>query len=243
MARRSIWRRNALTAALAALVIAMALTPALASASWGHKAGNGEACSQGNGHHCYALAYWEMTGSERVEGTLAYQDTEAMNVPGWASGDFVDNEEWASFRSTGYWIEAGQTAGEYMDCCSLHPFYAWENGGGYSQYVAPYAWPGNANNLYQLSGQSHNGTWCAYFGQTQERCVGGFSAWSNQLEVGVEAAANTKPANTGREGTDGWWEKATHNWLKEYRYVDGGLCAARNPYPYPALGNIAFSTC
>jgi hypothetical protein len=230
---------------LAAAVIAAALTllPAVAVASWGSKWDNGEHCSQGNGHHCYSIAYWEMTGVERVEGTLAYQFTEAMNVPGWASGDFVDHEEWASFRSSGYWIEAGQTAGEYMDCCSLHPFYAWYNGGGYWQYVAPYTWPANTNNLYQLSGQSHNGTWCVYFGQTQERCVPGFPPWSNELEVGAEVAANTKPATVGREGTNGWWESTTHNWLKEKRYVDGGMCIARNPYPYPALGNIAFSTC
>jgi hypothetical protein len=235
-------RRITILAALIAAAIAAA-SPAAASASWGRKADNGERCSQGNGHHCFALAIWEMTGGEQVEGTLAYQDTESMDVPGWASGDFVDDEEWAAFRASGYWIEAGQEAGERMDCCSLHPFYAWQNASGYSQYVAPYTWPGDANNLFQLSGQSHNGIWCAYFGQTQMQCIGGFSAWSDQLEVGVEVAANTKPQNTGREGTDGWWEDATHNWLKEERYVDSGLCASRNPNPYPAYGNIIYSTC
>lgn len=241
MSRR---RAKSLTVAgtLALAAAALALAPACALASWGKKADNGERCSQGTNHHCYAIAYWPMTGGEQVEGTLAYQYTESMNVPGWANGDFVDNEEWASFRESGYWIEAGQTAGEYMDCCGLHPFYAWDNASGYTQYVAPYTWPGNANNLYQLSGQSHNGTWCAYFAQTQMRCVPGFPAWSNELEVGVEVAANTKPQNTGREGTDGWWGGATHPWLKEQRYVDGGLCAATNSKA-PALGNIAFSTC
>jgi hypothetical protein len=229
--------------AIAAALVALAALPALAGASWGSKEDNGERCSQGNGHHCYAVAYWDMTGSERVEGTLAYQDTEAMNVYGWASGDFVDNEEWAEFQSTGYWVEAGQTSGEYMDCCSLHPFYAWDNANGYTQYVSPYTWPGNANNLYQLSGQSHNGTWCLYLSTNQERCVSGFPAWSNFLEVGVEVAANTKPLNTGREGTDGWWNKETHEWKKEARSVDNGLCAARNTSPWPALGYIAFSTC
>ncbi len=233
--------RTAILASLAAVAV-IALSPAVAGASWGSKRDNGERCSQGNGHHCYAVAEWEMTGGERVEGTLAYQYTEAMNVPGWAGGDFVDNEEWESFRASGYWIEAGQEAGEYMDCCSLHPFYAWQNGSGYSQYVAPWTEPGNANNLYQLTGQSHNGVWCAYFGQTQMQCIGGFPPWSNQLEVGVEVAANTKPANTGKEGTNGWWENAVHPWLKERRYVDGGLCAATNQSA-PAKGNIQFSTC
>jgi hypothetical protein len=234
-------RRRVLLALLAAL-LALAAVPAVATASWGSKANNGEHCSQGNNHHCYAVAAWPMKGAEQVEGTLAYQYTEAMNVYGWAGGDFVTNEEWVGFEPAGWWVEVGQEAGEYMDCCSLHPFYAWANAGGYTQYVAPYAWPGNNNNLFQISGQNHNGTWCIYFGQTQEHCVTGFYKWSNLLEVGVEAAANTKPLNTGREGTNGWWENATHNWLKEERYVDHGLCAARNSGA-PALGNIAFSTC
>jgi len=229
-------------AALALLGLSCTL-PLAASASWGKKSDNGEHCSQGNGHHCYALAIWEMSGGERVEGTLAYQNTEAMNVPGWASGDFVDDEEWAAFLASGYWIEAGQTAGEYMNCCSLHPFFAWKNAGGYTQYVAPYTWPGGHYNLYQLSGQSHDGHWCAYFESTQEECIPGFPPWSNDLEVGVEVAANTKPSNTGREDTNGWWESTTHNWLHERPYADGGLCTARNSYPWPALGNIAFSTC
>ncbi|HEX5223781.1 MAG TPA: hypothetical protein VFW29_01500 [Solirubrobacteraceae bacterium] len=234
-------RRVALCAVLA--LIALTALPPGAWASWGHKSDNGEACSRGENHHCYSIAEWLMTGGERVEGTLAYQDTTAMNVPGWASGDFVDNEEWAAFQNTGYWIEAGQTSGEWMDCCSLHPFYAWFNGSGYSQYVAPYTWPGNENNLYQLSGQSHNGTWCAYFAQTQERCEPGFPAWSNLLEVGDEIAANTKPSNAGHEDTDGWWEGTTHNWLKEFAYADGGMCISRYTLPYPALGNINYGTC
>ena len=232
------------------LVLLLAIGAALAgvaapaaSASWGRKADNGTRCSQGNGHHCYDLAYWEMTGAERVEGTLAYQDTESMDVPGWTSGDFVDNEEWATFRNSGYWIEAGQESGEYIDCCSLHPFYAWMNGSGYSQYVAPWTWPSGQYNLYQLSGQSHDGRWCAYFASTQALCIAGFPAWSNQLEVGVEIAANTKPINGGREDTNAWWESAAHNWLKEGIYLDSGMCVSRNPYPFPALGNIIYATC
>ncbi len=228
---------------LALAVLVLGACPTVASASWGRKSNNGEACSQGNGHHCYATAEWQMTGNEKVEGTLAYQDTTDADVPGWESGDFIDNEEWAVFLPSGYWIEAGQTAGEYMDCCSLHPFYAWFNGSGYSQYVAPWTWPAGENNLYQLSGQSHNGTWCAYFASTQARCISGFPAWSNDLQVGDEIAANTKPANAGHEDTDGWWEGTTHNWLKEQAYADGGMCVSRYPLPYPALGNISYGTC
>jgi hypothetical protein len=233
--------RPSLLALVAAL--ALALLPAAALAGWGRKSDNGEACGQGNAHHCYAIAEWEMRGAEQVEGTLAYQDTTNMNVPGWASGDFVDNEEWAVFLPSGYWIEAGQEAGEYMDCCSLHAFYAWFNGAGYSQYVAPWPEPANENNLFQLSGQSHNGTWCAYFASTQARCESGFAAWSNDLQVGDEIAANTKPVNAGHEDTNAWWEDATHNWLKEHAYADGGMCVSRYPYPYPALGNINYGTC
>lgn len=81
-------------------------------ASWGG------GCSQV--HHCYAIATWLMGAGEKVEGTQDNQDTTEMNVPGWQNGDFVDNEGWTVFEPSGYWVEAGNTSGEYYDCCSLH---------------------------------------------------------------------------------------------------------------------------
>lgn len=231
-------------ASLCAVIALFAVVvPSAANASWGKKSDNGEHCSQGNGHHCYSIAEWYMEGGEHVEGSLAYQDTTDMYVPGWDSGDFVDNEEWAFFHPSGYWVEVGQTAGEYMDCCSLHPFWAFDNASGYTQYVAPWTWPANENNLYQISGQSDDGHWCLYFASTQAQCPSGFPATNNGLEVGDEIAANTKPENAGHEDTNAWWEHTTHNWLKEHAYADGGMCISRYEYPYPALGNINYGTC
>jgi hypothetical protein len=224
------------------IVLAFAVVPTSASASWGWSWEKGEHCSQGNNHHCYALSEWIMKGSEQVEGSLAYQWTESMNVPGWESGAFIDNEEWVSFQSTGYWVEVGQTAGEDMDCCSLHSFYAWDNASGYSQYVAPWTVGANEWKLYQVSGQNHNGTWCLYFGSTQVRCPTGFSDYSDELQVGAEYATETEPSNTGHEETNGWWGDKEYNWLKEHAYADEGTCLERYGSP-PELGNIAFWTC
>jgi hypothetical protein len=228
----------------AAAVILAALLPASASASWGKKSDNGEHCSQANPHHCYVLAKWLMEGSEQVEGTLAYQYTTAMNIPGWASGDFVDNEEWAAFEPYYHWVEAGQTAGEYMDCCSLHPFYAYNNSAGYWQYVAPWTVAGWTNNLYQLVAAG-SGVWCVDWTYTQVSCSSGFPTYSNNLEVGDEIAANIKPENAGHEQTNATFLNGKqYNWLKERAYADGGMCVSRyTGPPYPALGNINFGTC
>lgn len=240
MFRRDTIRRGAIAA-----VALAAMLPATASASWGKKSDDGGHCGQADGHHCYAIVAWEMHGAEQVEGTLAYQYTTAMNVPGWASGDFVDNEEWAAMQASGNWVEAGQTAGEYMDCCSLHSFYAYKKGSAYWQYVAT-TWtvPGWTNNLYQLVAAG-NGVWCVYWGTAQVSCSAGFPTYSDELQVGLEIAANTKPANAGHEQTNATFlDGKQYNWLKEWAYADGGTCLSRyTGPPYPALGNINYGTC
>jgi hypothetical protein len=228
--------------AILVAALALALAPGIAQASWGKKADNGEHCSQGNGHHCYAIATWPMSGSEQVEGTLAYQYSTDVEVPGWASGDFTTHEEWAAFPSTGYWVEVGQIGGYGVSCCAMHPFWAYENSSGFTISESAGTVPFNTNELYMISGQNHNGQWCLYEGETQETCPAGFAAWNKDLEVGTEIGANTKPVSDGEEGTDGWWGKATHNWPWEERYVDGGLCAGRNIHA-EAAGNIWFATC
>jgi hypothetical protein len=185
-----------------------------------------------------------MSGAEKVEGTQGDEETTAMNVPGWASGDFVDNEEWTVFQPSGYWVEMGQTAGEYMDCCSLHIFYAHENASGYSQSVAQGTVTGWIKNPYFMR-STGNGVWCFYQGPQQERvsCSGGFPTYSNELNIGLEAAANTEPTNSGSDETN-----ATHlnggvyPWNKAYVYKDAGMCAT--PYtPAPSPGNIYYGTC
>jgi hypothetical protein len=95
---------------LASLIVAFGLLlPTSAGATWGNK------CSLGNGHHCYAVAQWEMTGSgngggEEVKGLSSEFYTTAMLVPQWENGDFVTNEQWMS-GYYGRWVEDGQVAG------------------------------------------------------------------------------------------------------------------------------------
>jgi hypothetical protein len=240
---------------LLTITMLIALLPTTASASWGKNSKNGEACSQGDNHHCYALDEWYMNGGEQVEGTLAYQDTTTMYVPGWEGGDLVDNEEWAVFPNEGYWVEVGQTAGGNgftneppnelfaRNCCSLHSFYGWNNAGGFSDYAAPWTVAANEYHLYQISGQTHKGIWCPYFTETQAWCESGFPDYNKDLQVGGEYGANTKPENAAHEDTNGWWYDKEYNWLKESQYHDEGLCTSRYPYPTPQAGNINYGTC
>jgi hypothetical protein len=226
-----------------AAVLLMALLPASASANWGRKTNNGASCGPFEGEHCYAIDEWNMTGAEKVEGTLAYQYTTAMNVPGWASGDFVTNEEWALFEPYFHWVEAGQIAGASMDCCGLHEFYAYDNSSGFWKVTAPWTVPAWTNNLYQLVAAG-SGTWCVDWATTQVACSSGFPTYSNRLLVGDEIAAATKPENAGKEGTNATWvDGSVHNWNKAQPYADGGMCLSQNTSPYPAPGNINFGTC
>lgn len=45
--------------------------------------------------HCYVVAEWDMKGVEEVYGGDTEQRTSYIDVPGWESGYFVDNELWA----------------------------------------------------------------------------------------------------------------------------------------------------
>jgi hypothetical protein len=209
------------------------------AASWGR-----EGCSQVR--HCYSIAEWYMTGGEKVEGTLDIEDTTAMNVPGWASGDFVDDEGWTDFLSSGYWVEAGNTAGEYFDCCGIHPFFAHQNHSGYYQYVAPWTTTGNYGGppgepYYQMYGPGP--TWSTYWWGNLVNQEGGFSTYSNDLQVGMEIAANTKPANAASIADDATWtDGSVHNWNKAAWYAEPGTCIGKNGKS-PATGNVTVGTC
>ncbi|MBA3809801.1 MAG: hypothetical protein H0X28_15620 [Solirubrobacterales bacterium] len=206
--------------------------PRAKAASWG------KGCSQT--HHCYATAEWLMHGGEMVEGTLDIEDTTSMNVPGWASGDFVDHEGWTIFEPAGYWVEAGNTAGEYFDCCGRHPFYAHKNAGGYGQYVAPGTVTGEP--YYQMNSTGGN-AWSTYWWGNLVNTEWGFSTYSNDLEVGLEVAANTKPATSASIADNATWtDGSVHNWNKAEWYHDSGTCIGPNAKA-PAVGNVSVSTC
>jgi hypothetical protein len=229
------------TAARVRAKIARTARPRAHIASWGKSKTTGKACSQGN--HCYAVAGWYMpaTGGA-VEGSIDEVNPTTMDVPGWDSGDFVDQEGWTSFPSTGYWVESGATAGEYMSCCSIHPFWARENGAGYVQGVAE--WTLSGEHAYQ-EWAIGSGTWNIYWdGKLIEGNLGGFSTYSEDVEAGTEIAANTKPSAAAEIDTAVWWtEETEHNWSYENeKYADEGMCLGRDGR-HPALGNITTGTC
>jgi hypothetical protein len=216
--------------------------PMARTATWGND------CKVAEAYHCYAVAEWSMTGNERVYGTESEQKTTEMNVPGWENGDFVDDEEWAAFPSTGLWVEAGQEAGNYRNCCNLFWFFAWETSSGYSQFTGPpYTWEVTYNtwNNYGMQWVG-NGEWCIFVGPTWEQkiaCHGGFSADSTLLEDGMEAATEKKPTNKGVAVANATWEGSTHTWNKARNVsTTTGLCVSQfTPVNFP--GNINYSTC
>lgn len=197
-------RAHCVAALIAALTV---LLPASAGATWGNK------CSLGSTHHCYAIAEWAMSGTgngggEEVKGLSSEIMTTAMSVPQWQSRDFVDDEQWMTAPS-GRWVEDGQTSGNAIDCCSLHWFYAYQNG-VYNEYVAPWTYEGWTWISYTLSDPENNGSWCEKIGAVQVACQGGFSKYATLVQVGMEAADEQQPENAGKDRTgvqhlDGNW--------------------------------------
>jgi hypothetical protein len=218
------------------------------AATWGNK------CSAGEGHHCYALATWEMTGSEQVKGSETEENTASVNVPGWGSGDFVDNEEWVGFFNgpNPYWTEMGQTAGGYTRCCSMEWFYAYQNHSGYHENKVSERWeiPFNEWAHYYMDSEEGAGVWCYAVGPAGElrvTCIGGFETYSKSLEDGTEIAANTGPSNAAKTVANATWTNGTvHTWNKAVNglYNEGGAKVTTNGMcvsqytPVNAPGNI-----
>lgn len=210
-----------------------------------HAAVWGANCRVANEHHCYAVASWAMQGSEQVEGTETEQYTTNMNVPGWASGEFVDNEEWAVFPSAGYHLEIGQEAGSYMNCCTLYWFYAYTNASGYHAAEHIWAVAPNSWNAYFMRSIG-NGVWCFDVGPNGEEryaCYGGFPTYNKLLEDGAEVAAETEPANAGSVVANATWlNGSVHTWNFASEAHNGGMCVSPfAPVRFP--GNINYGTC
>jgi hypothetical protein len=154
-------------------------------------------------------------GGEEVKALSSQILTTVMNVPFWEEGAFVDDEQWmvdehniGKSNSYVHWIEDGQTAGNNyyteegreVNDDSLHWFYAYENG-HYVEYVAPWTFPGWTWISYTLSDPSNNGSWCEKIEETQVACQSGFSKYANAVEVGMEAADQAQPENSGKDQT------------------------------------------
>jgi hypothetical protein len=227
--RRSL--RNSSVALACASGLLAILAPS-ASATWGNK------CSYGEGHHCYAIAEWEMDGNgygsgEEVNGVVASMYTTAMVVPLFEQGDFVNNETWM-IGPGGGWEETGQAAGHNyyteeghnINDDSLHYFYAWEIGPEkrYEQYITPWTVEGYEWHGYSVEDPERNGRWCVKFYTATEACEGTFATYGTTVQVGMEAADEQQPENAGKdesltEFTNGnWypWGSATRHLTEAY---------------------------
>ncbi len=242
-----------LVAALGVLIAAGLAAATSASARWGPYENCSALVTEYVDHHCYAIEELAMAGypTEYVSGGVAYMDTTYMDVPGWASGDFVSNEEWVSFNPG--WIESGQIGGDGYDCCSVHPFFAATTGGiekGFYFYESPGTVPLNQYNHYIVSDPQPRGTWRVYWGCCEVKAYGyhEFPTWSNELQAGFEGGAAEQPYNWGRDEvasivppSDAWapYETAYRHSVAQR---SPGMCMERNSEA-PDWGNIAWGTC
>jgi hypothetical protein len=198
-----------------AIVLALiVIAPGTALATWGTK------CSRGNGHHCYAVANWQMSGGEEVQGLDGNIDTTNMDVAEAASGAVVNDEQWAIFEPKGWWVEDGQQAGGDgggVSCCQLRWFTAYDNASGYTANESPWEQPPNTPNSYTLEDAyawgGPAGEWCFSINNGSAGCAGGFPVYSNRVETGMEAASEQEPVNSGRVETGVMWTNgAWHHW-------------------------------
>ncbi len=190
------------------------LVPASASAKW-----DSGKCELSGKDHCYNLQAWEMEGgSESVKGAQYYPTTSLIDVPEFASGAFVDDEMWVGFEEKeGGWVETGQEAGydNAANCCTLRPFKAHAlraSGYGYEEYV----WTNvsaEPTNLYTVEDAEANGNWCVIIWYTNQGCESHPSYWtaySDNLEGGIEAASETQPENVGSQEVNAFTHSGTH---------------------------------
>jgi hypothetical protein len=242
---------------LISAMLAFSLFAASAQAFWGP----GGTCWRGGDetHHCYAIEEFNMKGypTEYGDGAVLYMETLSMNVPGWASGDFVTNETWLKFDNSNY-LETGQLAGLGRNCCTLYSFYADTYGNLQERYINPNPAPGNTyDDHYEIYDPCHCGYWGIWWGGTgnqtgsQVWASGGgeFPAWSKTLQDGMEAAANQQPYSWGRTlvatvepPTDYWTEYKSGYGNVSHVVKSPHQCVLRNPESNH-YGNIEFSTC
>lgn len=219
--------RIALLVSLAALVVAPS-----AEARWGPQ----QNCSLAT--HCYGITE---RGANNLA-SIAFEDTTLANVPEWASGAFVTNEEWISFagRST-EWVEDGQIIGAYRDCCTVHPFFAEYLRGGWHETIGEGPMPPNNYNHYVIFDPEQNGAWHVYW----ECCLvgvygGGWPARFQEEEAGIEVSSNTAPTEQGRQmvavSDGGTW----YPWTGARIYRDPGIAISGNG-DNNAAGNISWT--
>ena len=219
--------------------------------------------SSNENHHCYAIEEWKMAGYPREygDGVVLDMDTMSTDVPGWASGDEVNDEVWLLFGANDY-IETGQLTGRYKNCCSLYRFWSYTLHGEQITTVDPTIAPGGTYNTFEIYDPCHCGSWGIWWNganpafqgtQVAQLGVAGgqtlYPAWSKTLQGGMEAAANHQPYNWGKDEVasveppgDGWTEWESGYGVHSELMVSPHQCAKRNPES-GHWGNIEFSTC
>ncbi len=231
---------------LAICVLASALWTSSAQASWG-----GGACTINN--HCYSVTRWVMNDPpESVKGGVAFITTNQMNVPEWRNGSFVDDEMWVVFQSSGGWIEAGQTAGNGDDCCTLHAFVAHSLNyhlKGYEEYIYT-GFADTPTSKFYIEDRGGNSNWCTYWAEDNVLvyCLGGkYPAYADWLEAGIEAASNSRPVNEGSQEVAAVFREGTwHSWdgSETIAYGETGpeMCITPN-YKSNSPGNAIWWIC
>ena len=248
------FRRLGLVLTACVLVAGGLASAPAAEARWGAYENCSALVTEEVNHHCYAVEQLQMLGypKEYVSGGTAYIDTTYMEIPGWAKGDFVTNEQWIQFNPGG-WIETGQIGGGGYDCCSVHPFFAATTEGiehGFYFYESPGTVAPNTYEHYTIYDAPPRGIWRVYWGCCEVKAYAyhQFPTWSNELEAGFEGGAAEQPYNWGRDEvasmvppTDAFAPYET-----AYRHAtplrSPGMCMERN-YELPAWGNLLWGTC
>lgn len=149
---------------------------------------------------CFAVDDWLMTGHEAVAGSSIQINSFDANVPGWASGDFVANESWATFDEGKHWVAVGQYAGGYWDEDSLHYFWAFENAEGYNEEDFAGGPEPNTWNTYTLQYANKPRTWNIFINGANVASATGLGTTSNNLQAGL-VMTNTNIKNSGETAT------------------------------------------
>jgi hypothetical protein len=172
------------------------------------------ACFYTNEGHCYAVSVWK---SVSIAETLIDAHTIESNVPagagchpGCKETAFVDNEEWSLFLNSEDtsdwpgWIEEGDittqgnTKPKYFEASNswYYPKKAHGSELNFNKIILPGEGPGY--NWWDATTYSEEGgSWCDTIEGEHLLCFPGLEKWSNQLEDGLEYAANNDPERDG----------------------------------------------
>jgi hypothetical protein len=235
-----------------ALLVPVALAGLFAGWATAGTAEASSRCGQESSPHdqqCYALDDWLLAEGEAVAGSWIQIKSFPSDVPGWASGDFVANESWATFDEGKHWVAAGQYAGDYWDENTLHFFWAFQNHEGYTEEDLAAGPEPDTWNTYVMQYANKPDTWNVFINGWNVGEASGLGTTSNNLQAGL-VMTNTNIKNSG-ETTDaksyahGVW---SHDWSAGGTFAEpesegpGGVAAPNcvDELPGAVHGDIYF---